>query len=320
MKNSCPTYYEEKSVPKEAMSSENFDCLNSISSYEVKKSIAIDSLTSIHYFEFDDKFVDSLEAHEPWEMVYVDRGECDIIANNDTIRLVQGEMYFHKPYERHMLKTVKGIAPNIFIIAFSSKSPSMHYFENQKIVATMETKQYIAAIIHEASNTFDLPFNNPRMQRLKLKPEDGLWAGQQTILLRLELMLIEIVRSNHYYMSNRKMFFPKDIVNDEFALKIIAYMESHLYSKFTMDDLSRHFSFGKTYISRCFTKACGCSIIDYFAMMKVNEAKRLIRESKYNFFEISEMLMFANSHYFSTIFKKHTGMTPTQYKKSCRRS
>ena len=51
-------------------------------------------------------------------------------------------------------------------------------------------------------------------------------------------------------------------------------------------------------------------------LMKINEAKRLIRDGRHNFFEISEKLMFANSHYFSTIFKKHTGMTPTQYKNS----
>ena len=291
-----------------------------MNSYEVPKSINIESLTSIHYFEFDDSFIDQPESHEPWEMVYIDRGECDIVADDAILHLKQGEMYFHKPHEKHMLKIIKGIAPNIFIISFTSHSPAMQYFENRKIEASMSSKQHIAAIIHEASNTFDLPFNNPKMRKLKLKPEDSLWAGNQTIVIRLELMLIEIVREKHYYMSNRKMFLPKEIIEDEFILKIIDFMEKRLYGKFTMDELSAEMSFGKTYISRHFVKSCGCSVIDYFTKMKVNESKRLIRESKYNFFEISEMLMFSNSHYFSTIFKKTTGMTPSQYKKSCRRN
>lgn len=286
--------------------------------HKVIKSVEVESITSIHYFEFDDKFVDTPEAHEPWELVYVDRGECLIVADDTTFPLKQGEMYFHKPNEKHMLKTVKGIAPNVFIIVFSSSSQAMHYFEGRKLEASMTTKQHISAIIHEASLTFDLPFNNPAMQKLKLRSDNALWAGDQTILLRLELMLIEIVRSNNYYKSQPKMFFPKEIIKDEFALKIIAFMEKRLYGKFTMEELSRELSFGKTYISRYFIKTCGYTIIDYFNMMKINEAKRLIRESKYNFFEISERLMFANSHYFSTIFKKHTGMTPTQYKNSCR--
>lgn len=293
---------------------------NLLSNYKVEKSIEIDSISSIHYFEFGDSFVDDFEHHDPWEIVYIDRGACDVITDEKTFRLSQGEMCFHKPNEKHMLKVINGIAPNIFIISFTSHSPAMKYFEHRKLEASMSTKQHIAAIIHEASNTFDLPFNNPKMRQLKLKEENSLWAGQQSILIRLELMLIEMIRENHYYVSNRKMISPKDVIDDEFVLKIIEFMESRLYGKFTMDELSQELSFGKTYISRCFAKACNCSVMDYFTNMKVNEAKRMIRESKYNFFEISEILMFSNSHYFSTVFKKATGMTPTQYKKSCKHS
>ncbi len=281
-------------------------------------SLEIASVSSIHYFEFDDKFEDELEQHEPWELVYVDRGECVIVADGNRHRLKQGEMYFHKPFEAHMLEVVKGVAPNIFIITFLSHSPAMHYFEDKKLSASMSTKQYISAILHEAYETFDLPFNNPKMQELQPKNEDFLWGGEQSIKIRLELMLIEIIRDNNYYNTKPNRFLLKETVTDEFALKIISYMEEHLYGKITLEELSRETSFGKTYISKQFAKACGHSVIDYFTMMKINEAKRLIRESKYNFFEISEMLMFSNSHYFSTIFKKHTGMTPTQYKKSCK--
>ena len=288
------------------------------SQYKIARPIQIDAVTSIHYFEFDDAFEDEPEAHEPWELVYVDRGACEIVADGQSFLLKQGELYFHKPNETHMLKTVKGVAPNIFIVTFLSQSPAMRYFEGKKLTASMSTKQHISAILHEASGTFDLPLNNPKMQLLTPKGEGALWGGEQSLLIRLELMLIEIIRRNRYYAAKPKMFFPKEIITDEFALKVIAFMEQRLYGRFTMDELSRALSFGKTYISKRFAKACGYSIGDYFGMMKINEAKRLIRESGHNFYEISEMLMFSNSHYFSTIFKKHTGMTPTQYKKSCK--
>jgi AraC-like DNA-binding protein len=155
------------------------------------------------------------------------------------------------------------------------------------------------------------------MKGLKLRDGDSLWGGPQSVLLRLELMLIELIRENSYFEAQHKMFFPKDIIEDDFVLKVISFMEKRIYGKFTMTELSREMSFAKTYISRYFASVSGYSIINYFTMMKINEAKRLIREDKYNFFEISEMLMFSNSHYFSNVFKKYTGMTPTQYKKSC---
>lgn len=291
---------------------------NSMKNNDNSDSIEISSLSSIYYFEFDDTFLDRADTHPAWEMVYIDRGECNIIADDKTLRLHQGDMYFHKPNEIHMLQTVKGIAPNIFIIDFYSDSVAMRYFENRLLTATMSTKQHISAIIHEASNTFDQQFNDPFTSQLILKDEGRLWAGEQTIKLRLELMLIELVRENQYYLSGPKMFVSKEIIEDEFILKIISFMEDRLYGKFTMDELSHELSFGKTYISKCFVKACGYSIIDYFTKMKINEAKKLIRTSRFNFFEISEMLMFSNSHYFSTVFKKYTGMTPSQYKKSCK--
>ena len=217
-----------------------------------------------------------------------------------------------------MIQVVKGVSPNIFIVAFECSSSAMRFFEERKLQVTMNTKQHIAAIIHEASNTFELPSSELHTGELKFKAHDVLWGGEQTVLIRFELMLIELIRANNKHIVNRSAAqSKKDVIDDDFCLKIIEYMEAHISEKLSMDELSRAMSFSKSYISKRFVAACGCSVIDYFTIMKVDEAKRLIRESNKNFFEISDMLMFSNSHYFSTVFKKHVGMTPTQYKKSC---
>ena len=65
------------------------------------------------------------------------------LADGETLVLNQGEMYFHKPNETHKLQSVKGNAPNIFIVTFLSISrgkiwlfytifsicqPQIHYF------------------------------------------------------------------------------------------------------------------------------------------------------------------------------------------------
>ncbi len=282
------------------------------------ESLVIDAITSIHYFEFDDSFEDSLETHRQWELVYVDRGECVVISDGERINLGQGEMYFHKPYEPHMLELIKGNAPNVFIITFLSSSSAMRYFEERKITATMSTKQNISAILHEASATYDMTINNPKIEIMRSKEIDCLWGGEQTIRMRLELMLISLIRRNGYYASERRFFNHEGTVTDKLALRVIEFMEERLYGRFTIDELSREFSFSKTHLSQTFAKATGYSIIEYFNIMKVAEAKRLIRETEFNFSEISEKLLFSNSHYFSSTFRKYTGMTPSSYKRSCR--
>jgi len=286
--------------------------------YKVQKAINVDALCSIHYFEFNDTFEDSLESHSAWEMVYMDRGECEIVADDEVFVLHQGEIYFHKPHEKHMLRVVKGICPNVFIMTFESASPAMSYFERRRIEADINTKQHISAIIHEASGTFDLPFNDPCANELYVRNGNSLWAGDQSTLLRLELMLIELARKTDEKPKSTGKLYTKEIITDEFCLKVIEYMEERIYEKINMEDMSRALSFSKSYIYKRFVNSCGCSVVDYFTIMKIDEAKKLIRETKKNFFEISELLHFSNSHYFSTVFKRYVGMTPTQYKNSCK--
>ena len=47
--------------------------------------------------------------------------------------------------------------------------------------------------------------------------------------------------------------------------------------------------------------------------MKIEEAKKLMREGKYNFTQISDILGYTSIHYFSRQFKNVTDMTPSQY-------
>ena len=59
----------------------------------------------------------------------------------------------------------------------------------------------------------------------------------------------------------------------------------------------------------------GCGVMDYFTRLKVDKAKELIREENYTFTEISEKLGFNTSQYFTTVFKRVSGMTPSEYAK-----
>ena len=53
--------------------------------------------------------------------------------------------------------------------------------------------------------------------------------------------------------------------------------------------------------------------MDYFANLKIDAAKEMIRMSDMNFTQIAEELGYASIHYFSRQFKKRTAMTPTEY-------
>ena len=60
----------------------------------------------------------------------------------------------------------------------------------------------------------------------------------------------------------------------------------------------------------------GEGVIKYFIKLKIKEAKKLIKEGRYNMSEISDMLAFDTPQYFSKCFKNVTRMTPSEYKSS----
>ena len=51
-------------------------------------------------------------------------------------------------------------------------------------------------------------------------------------------------------------------------------------------------------------------------MLKIEESKRIIRQRQYNITQVSNMLGFNSVHYFSRLFKKITGASPSEYEKT----
>ena len=288
-----------------------------IGKHPLNEEVVLSSIDTLFYFEFNDSFKDHIESHPAWELIYIDRGRCTVVADDRRFPLERGELYFHKPQEAHMLEIPKGEFPNILVCSFHSDSPALSHLAERKLLASTTVKGHIAAIIDEATRTFDLLDRRLAIQGILFKSKKRLFGGEQSIFLRLTLMLIELLREHAFRPEGETRFLPKE-QTDPLSRKIIAFLEEHLYEPLDMGALSRHVGFSRTYISKHFSRECGTPPVRYFNKMKMEEAKRLIRETKYSFFEISEMLMLSNSHYFSTLFKNYVGMTPTEYKQSCK--
>jgi len=293
---------------------------NQASIYKPQKSIDISALFSIAYLDADFSFPESDLHPDNWVMIYVDKGEFTLVTEKEPLVLHQGDLYLHRATSEALLHLKQKSTETVgaLMINFRCASSAMHFFNGKKLHVTLATQMHISAILYEILYTRYLPFNSPTLIGIKQHTDKPIWAGDQTVMMRLELMLIDIIRADNTFKKMPSAIIKNDdVMNDDLCLKVIEYMQLHINEKLSMEALSRSLSFSKSYISRRFASTYGCSIIDYFNQMKLSEAKRLIRDTNKNFFEISDMLMFSNSHYFSTLFKKHTGLTPTQYKRVC---
>lgn len=278
--------------------------------------IKVESIYSVHYFEYMSNFSFGGESHDFWEILCVDKGEVHVIADDRKLSLKKGEIIFHKPNEFHNLNANGITAPNLVVVSFACHSSAMSFFED-KVLTIGETERHLlASIIKEAKLSFSTPLDDPKLMEIQ-RSASSIFGGEQLIKLYLEEMLIKLYR--RYQISDTVAPVSKTIKiksDSELYDKIVQYMETHIYAQLTIDQICKDNLISRSQLLKLFREKENCGIMDYFAKMKVKAAKQLIRDNHLNFTQISETLGYSSIHYFSRHFKKITGMTPSEYASS----
>ncbi len=125
----------------------------------------------------------------------------------------------------------------------------------------------------------------------------------------------------------------KDVLKDV-ALKVSHYLSSKRSSKqsssiqkaknyidsnyssplLTLQSVAEHVNMGVCYFSSVFKQETDETFINYVTKVRIEKAKELLSTSKYKSYEVAYLVGYDNPTYFSTIFKKMTGVSPSQYK------
>ena len=94
----------------------------------------------------------------------------------------------------------------------------------------------------------------------------------------------------------------------------IEYIEKHYQQQMSVGDISRALGTSTSYLSRIFKESTGETIIRTINNKRIEKAKTYLAETDYKVYEVADILGFENVTYFSRFFKKHTGMSPKEYK------
>ena len=277
-----------------------------------EKKIHLSGLYSFIYYEHDNTYYFPGEDHNFWEMVYVEKGEISVVVGKNVYTLNQGEIIFHKPNEFHTLKANNETVSNVFVISFVCSSKNMNIFKDKIITIPSKLKKYIAGIIEEYNHTFKNMSVDDKKLQIK---ENEIPGGQQMIRTYLEQLLIMLIRNKEEITHTDS--YTSDIISENpLVSQIINIIEKNIYNRIYVEDICTELNFSRTYLSKIFKTSTGKTILEYILTRKIQIAKKMIREEKYNFTQISNMLCFDNPHYFSSVFKRITAMSPGDYRKS----
>lgn len=274
--------------------------------------LVIKKLYTVHYYEYSKKYSFPGEQHNFWEFVYADKGEVYAVADDTHHLLKQGTIIFHKPGEWHTVYANGTSAPNIAIVTFECTSDKMKFFENKILTVGQEQKSLISKIIAEYTNAFSTALNDPYTNKLARR-RDAAVCSEQLIKLYLCELLISFLRSSPE--TEQRAAFTINHTNSAVDM-LVNYMKENITGSITLRELADYSGTNRTAIENIFRDSFGMGAVEYFLRLKIELAKKYLREDNYNVTQIAEILGYSGVHYFSRQFKRMSGMTPTQYSMS----
>lgn len=128
-------------------------------------------------------------------------------------------------------------------------------------------------------------------------------CSQFTLLL---FYLKDLDAEKTHYATNSETFY----------MLVSRYLERHCDEINSLEELAAQFNCSTSYLSRTIRRYAHCSYRTYVNRGKVRMAKMYLENTELSVQEIGSQLGFADSNYFSTVFRRETGCSPRQWRQS----
>ncbi len=250
-----------------------------------------------------------LHRHEFFEMFYVYSGVCECIYEDQIYTLKPGSLCVFNTLCHHRVHNI-GSESLIYNIMLRSKA-----FLTDLAPVLGENDLFFDFFLQSFGGGAD----RPNLMLFDLKPGGSAEAyvfglireyrlgranSQSMMKLMYASLLIELSRM---YMSTGES-------GGDFA-GIMAYISKN-WSRVTVKELTSAFHMSQSGLSRLFKERTGSDFSDYIRRFRMERAARMLARPELTVEKIAELCGYSQRASFDKEFKKHTGLTPCQYRKN----
>lgn len=147
--------------------------------------------------------------------------------------------------------------------------------------------------------------------------QQAIWNCQQTIWeLTSQSKVIEQLKDTGEMIIGKISDVRFSTSGAEIVENVRKFIDSHYADQISLSKLSELFHINSTYLSEIFKLHVGMNFSEYLNHLRLENAKSFLKDDQLKIIDIAHLVGFSNSGYFSTVFKKHYGQTPADFRSS----
>lgn len=108
----------------------------------------------------------------------------------------------------------------------------------------------------------------------------------------------------------------EEMVHSSAVVRAREYVEEYYTEDLTLQRVADAVGISSSYLSSLFSQYLDCGFIDYLNKIRIEHACDYLKQHYFKAYEIAYKVGFRDEKYFSRVFKKQTGMTPSEYRKN----
>jgi len=271
---------------------------------------------SAYYFKQWDEFHMPFHTHDSIEIMYVISGVCQVDFAGargevqESVVLKKGEFIMLNADERHRLIVNDGTPCRMLNIEFNTGAertifPSMKTLaeQNRELLDMFQTdRRYI--VLRDSDEVYQT------LKKLVLeldgKEKEGNGGTMLELLFAQLLLQISKIYSGSSYNGDRQL--------DLYISKSIAYIHQNYDRNIQAKDIAEAVNLHHGYLHRIFRAQTGRTLTEYLTELRLSKAKMLLTETDVPIEDICDYIGVGSRQYFHALFKKHTNVTPVQYR------
>ncbi len=221
-----------------------------------------------------------------YELTYYIKGHSKVLFNGKTIYMSPGDIIY----------IPKGIEDNLYTVNASEEFSLYNiYFDTDEPMPK--------EAIHINANSDEFKKHFEKIYRTWV----GKGSGYYYKAMSQAYNIFEMVRRVQTKYTPKSKF--------DYLAQSEEYMSAHYHDiKFDYEKFVSLSGLSYSYFKKLFIDKYGCPPVKHITRLKISRACELLQTGKFSVSEIANLCGFENVYYFSNVFKKHTGVSPKNYK------